>query len=258
MTTRELVLVTGASSGIGRELARCFAAEGCVLVLTARREAELQALADELRRAHGTEATVLTADLGVADGVGHLLDGLHARGLAPDVLVNNAGFGAHGEFTAIDAERTRTLLALNVEAPTLLAHALLPAMRARRRGGVLNVASTAAFQPGPYMAAYYASKAYVLSLSEALYEECRGDGVAVTALCPGPTATGFAAEADVTRTRLFRLGAMDAATVARAGHAAFRAGRLLLVPGWRNRIGAFSVRLTPRGVVRRLVTALQR
>lgn len=255
---RELVLVTGASSGIGRELARCFAADGCALVLSARREAELQALAGELRATHGADVAVITADLAAPGGVDALLAALRERALVPDVLVNNAGFGARGSFAAMPAERVRGMLAVNVDAVTRLAHALLPAMRERRRGGVLNVASTAAFQPGPHMAVYYATKAYVLSWSEALHEECRGDGVHVSALCPGATFTGFAAEADMTDSRLFRLGAMDAATVARAGHAGFRRNAAVVVPGLRNRLGAASVRFTPRGLVRRLVASLQR
>lgn len=253
----EMVLVTGASSGIGRALARCFAADGSRLLLAARREAELESLADELRAEYGIEVEVVPADLGTAAGVDGLLESLAGRALSPDILVNNAGFGARGAFAEMDARRIEGMLAVNVEAVTRLARALLPAMRRRGRGGILNVASTAAFQPGPWMAVYYATKAYVLSLSEALHEECRGDGVHVTALCPGATDTGFAEEADMTDTPLFRLGAMDVATVARAGYAGLRAGRAVVVPGLRNRIGAASVRFTPRALVRRLVARLQ-
>lgn len=257
MPQAELVLVTGASSGIGRELARRFAAAGSRLILTARRGAELEELATELRTQHAVEVVVITADLAVPAGVSTLLDALQQRGLSPDVLVNSAGFGARGEFTGMPAERIAALLAVNVTALTLLARALLPAMRARKRGGVLNVASTAAFQPGPYMAAYYASKAYVLSLSEALHLECKADGVVVTCLCPGATATGFAETAGMGGSLLFRLGAMDAATVAGAAYAGFRRGRAIVVPGLRNWLGAQAVRVTPRALVRRLVARLQ-
>lgn len=256
--TRELVLVTGASGGIGLELARCFAAEGCRLILTARREAELQVLAAELRTKHDVEVTVLTADLAESDGVTALLSDLSTRGLSPDVLVNNAGFGTRGRFADLAESRVRGMLAVNIDAVTRLAHALLPAMRARGRGGILNVASTAAFQPGPYMAVYYATKAYVLSWSEALFEECREDGVTVNVLCPGPTHTGFADVAGIGDTYLLKLGAMNAAEVAHIGHAAFRAGKPVSIPGFNNRAGAFSVRFLPRALVRKLVTMLQK
>lgn len=257
MSRDELVLVTGASSGIGRELARCFAADGCRLILTARRQAELEELAGELRVRHGSDATVIPADLAATGGVDVLVAALREKNLSPDVLVNNAGFGARGEFTALSRERIDSMLAVNVRALTLLARELLPAMRERKRGGLLNVASTAAFQPGAYMAAYYASKAYVLSLSEALYVECRSDRVTVTCLCPGPTATGFSAEAGMGGSLLFKLGKMDAATVARAAHDGFRRGRALVVPGVRNKFGVQALRVSPRAVVRRLVARLQ-
>lgn len=257
MQPNELVLVTGASSGIGLELARCFAADGCRLVLTARRAAELETLAAELRGRLACDVTVITADLGRRAGVDALLAALAQQDLSPDVVVNNAGFGARGEFATMAPERIESMLAVNVDAVTRVARALLPAMRQRRRGGVLNVASTAAFQPGAYMAAYYASKAYVLSLSEALHVECKPDGVTVTCLCPGATATGFAAEADMAGSLLFRLGSMRADAVARAGHAGFRRGKAIVVPGLRNKLGVQSLRLSPRAVVRHLVARLQ-
>lgn len=257
MSRDELVLVTGASSGIGRELARCFAADGCRLILTARRQTELEDLAAALRERSGSDATAIPADLAAPGGVDALLAALREKHLSPDVLVNNAGFGARGEFTAIPVERIGAMLAVNVAALTMLARELLPAMRGRKRGGVLNVASTAAFQPGAYMAAYYASKAYVLSLSEALYVECQPDHVTVTCLCPGPTATGFSAEAGMGGSLLFKLGKMDAATVARAAHDGFRRGRAMVVPGWRNKLGVQALRVSPRAVVRRLVARLQ-
>lgn len=258
MPRDETVLVTGASSGIGRELARCFAADGSRLILTARRQAELDELASELRSRHDSDVTVITSDLSVPDGVRTLLAALQQRDLSPDVLVNNAGFGARGGFTDMPAERIESLLAVNVEALTMLARSLLPAMRSRHRGGILNVASTAAFQPGAYMAAYYASKAFVLSLSEALYVECKSDGVTVTCLAPGATATGFSEEAGMSGSLLFRLGKAEAASVARAAHAGFRRGRALVVPGFRNKLGVQSLRVMPRAAVRKLVARLQR
>lgn len=258
MPRDELVLVTGASSGIGRELARCFAADGCRLVLTARRQAELDELAAEVRASHGTEATVVVSDLAAPAGARGLLSALQQQGLSPDVLVNNAGFGQRGSFAEMPAARIEAMLAVNVEAVTTLARELLPAMLERKRGGMLNVASTAAFQPGPFMATYYASKAYVLSLSEALHFECKPHGVVVTCLAPGATATGFSAEADMGGSLLFRLGKSDAASVARAAHAGFRHGRALVVPGFRNKFGMQSLRVMPRALVRRVVARLQR
>lgn len=258
MQRGELVLVTGASSGIGREMARCFAADGCRMILTARRQPGIDALSAELHAQSGSDAIVITSDLATPAGVQELLATLRQRELSPDVLVNNAGFGARGEFSEMPVDRIASMLAVNVNALTMLARELLPAMRNRKRGGVLNVASTAAFQPGPFMAAYYASKAYVLSLSEALHVECKPDGVTVTCLCPGPTDTGFAAEADMTDTLMFRFGTMDAATVAHAAHAGFRRGRAIVVPGLRNKLGMQSLRFSPRAVVRNLVARLQR
>lgn len=258
MPHSDLVLVTGASSGIGLELARCFAADGSRLILTARRRAELDELAAELRAKHTSEVTVITADLAAPAGVDTLLAALEQQNLSPDVLVNNAGFGGRGDFIDIDAARIEAMLAVNIEALTKLTRALLPAMRARRRGGVLNVASTAAFQPGAFMATYYASKAYVLSLSEALYVECKRDGVTVSCLCPGATATGFAAEAEMEGSLLFRLGSMRADAVARAGHAGFRRGKAIVIPGLRNKLGVQLLRVSPRAIVRKLVAILQR
>ncbi|MHB8077918.1 MAG: SDR family NAD(P)-dependent oxidoreductase [Candidatus Krumholzibacteriia bacterium] len=256
--SRETVLVTGASAGIGRELARCFAADGAALVLVARRGDELEALAAELTREHGVPARIMATDLAYYNTPAEIAGLLAADGIAVDVLVNNAGFGARGELTELEPARLLAMLQVNVTALTHLTRLLLPGMLARRRGGVLNVASTAAFQPGPGMAVYYATKAYVLSFSGALTEELRGTGVTATCLAPGATATEFAAVAGLTRSRLFRAGVMRADVVARAGHAGFRRGRALVVPGWKNRVGAALVPLAPRAAVRRLVRGLNR
>lgn len=243
------VIVTGASSGIGRELARAFARRGHELVLTARRADRLHHLADELRDGHGTNAHVLPGDLAAEDGPDRLLDGMRAEGLGADVLVNNAGFGSFGPFHEVSARRDRDQLRVNVVAPTHLAKGLLPGMIRRGRGGILNVASTAAFQPGPRASVYYASKAYLLHLSEALAQEAEGSGVTVTALCPGPTPTEFAGRAGGEGTRLQRLGGilvMDAATVAETGVRAFERGQRVHVPGLANRLGSLLPRLVPR------------
>ncbi len=255
-TNTETVLVTGASSGIGRELAKCFAGDGCRLVLVARNTEALDRLAAELLRAHGVEAVVLCSNLARAETPARVFAELQSRGVTVDVLVNNAGFGANGPFAQLPLERQLDMVQVNVMALTHLARLFLPGMVERRRGGVLNVGSTAGFQPGPGMAVYYATKAFVLSFSEAIAEELKGSGVTVTALCPGPTATNFATAAQFRGSGLLTKGAISAEAVARCGHRAFRRGRFLVVPGLRNRMLVFAVRLSPRRVVRKVVKAL--
>ena len=251
----ETVLVTGASSGIGRELAKLFAADGCRLILVARKRHALQELAEELRKAYKTQSEVLTADLAQPSAPMRIFEHLQSNGTRVDVLVNNAGFGAHGQFAELPRERQLEMVQVNITSLTDLTRLLLPEMLERRRGGVLNVASTAGFQPGPCMAVYYATKAFVLSLSEAIAEELSGTGVTVTALCPGPTATNFAAAAGARFSRLFLRGAMSAEEVARSGHRAFRAGKTVAISGFRNQLLTFSVRTVPRAVVRKIVKA---
>jgi short-subunit dehydrogenase len=252
----ETVLITGASSGIGRELARLFASDGADLVLIARSEGRLRELADELAAKYGAVAQVVPADLSRAASPGEIAQALTQRHIEVDVLVNNAGFGAHGPIAKIGIERQLEMIEVNVAALTRLTAMLLPGMLERRRGAILNVASTAAFQPGPYQAVYCATKAYVLSFTEALAEEVRGSGVRVSCLAPGATDTGFAAQAGTLGTRLFRRGVMDADRVARAGHDGMRRGRTLVIPGLRNQIRAFSVRLAPRTLTTRVARRL--
>jgi short-subunit dehydrogenase len=259
MAPRETVLITGASGGIGLELARQFAAGGYDLVLVARSGARLEEIAAELASRHGVAARALPRDLAAREAPEEIFRQLSSDGVAIDVLVNNAGFATFGAFVEIDLARELEELQLNVVTLTHLTKRFLPGMLARRRGGVLNVASTAAFQPGPLMAVYYASKAYVLSFSEALAEELAGTGVAVTALCPGPTATGFQQRAAMQESKLFAglLKVADAAAVARAGYAGFRAGRRIVVPGLINRLGVQSLRLSPRALATRMVKRMQ-
>jgi uncharacterized protein len=252
----ETVLVTGASSGIGLELARCFAAEGCRLVLAARKGDALEALATELRQAHKIQAQVITTDLAHPEAPTRLLAHLHSAGLKVDVLVNNAGFGAQGKFADLPLDRQLEMLQVNITSLTHLTGLLLPEMIARRRGGILNVASTAAFQPGPGMAVYYATKAYVLSFSEALAEEVAGTGVTVTASCPGPTATNFGAAAKMNTLGLVKKHSMSAASVARISHRAFRRGTVVAITGFRNQLPAFLVRLFPRAAVSKITRRL--
>jgi short-subunit dehydrogenase len=249
-------LVTGASSGIGAELARVFAQRGYALVLTARRRDRLETLAAELR-GRGAHVEVIASDLGDPGAPSRLIDELDALGIGLHTLVNNAGFGLRGKFATLPYERQIAMVELNVTTVTKLCGLVLPRLIARKGGGILNVASTAAFQAGPNMAVYYASKAYVLSLSEALHEEAKPHGVTVTALCPGPTATEFGQHADVEMSRLFKFGAMAADEVARAGVDGYEAGKAVVIPGVSNRVGAWAAQLAPRAYVRRIAGKLQ-
>lgn len=253
----ETVLITGASSGIGRELARLFAADGARLVLVARSEDRLRELAGELAATYAGTVQVVPADLRRPASPAEIVEALAQRHIDVDVLVNSAGFGAHGSVAELGADRQAEMIEVNAAALTRLTALLLPGMLERHRGAILNVASTAAFQPGPNQAVYCATKAYVLSFTEALAEEVRGSAVRVCCLAPGATDTGFASQADMAGTRLFRWGVMDAARVARAGHDGLRQGKGLVIPGTRNRILAFAVRLSPRPVVTRVSAYLQ-
>jgi short-subunit dehydrogenase len=249
--TRPIALVTGASSGIGRELARVLAREGHDLILVARREPELRALAAELKSRYGADSTIIGADLGEPGATTRVFDEVAAAGLTVDVLVNNAGLGGHGRFADTDLGFEQGVLAVNVVALTELTKLFLPAMIGRGRGRVLNVASTAAFQPGPFMAVYYASKAYVLSFTEALAEELSGTGVTATALCPGVVATGFqeAGGLDGDLPLLRSPGAKSAEYVAQAGYDGMARGKRIVIPGALNKVGAQGVRVTPRRVM---------
>ena len=255
----QTALVTGASSGIGRDLAKQLAGGGHDVILVSRRADALELLAAELRREHGVRATVVAADLAEPDAAARVARELDARGIRVDVLVNNAGFGLYGPYLETDGERELEMIRLNVAALTQLTKLLLPPMAARGAGRILNVASTAAFQPGPYMAVYYATKAYVLSYSEALAEELSGTGVTVTCLCPGVTLTGFHATAELQRSR-FLQGAvsMDSETVARAGYEGLMRGKRLVIPGVMNRLFTQVVRFAPRRLVTKLVRRIQR
>ena len=250
-------LITGASSGIGFELARIFAANRHDVVLVARSEDKLRALARECER-HGGKAHVVPADLAGADAAQTVADSVAALGLQIDILVNNAGFGVYGPFAATALERELESIQVNVVALTELTKRVLPAMIARRSGRILNVASTAGFLPGPLMAVYYATKAYVISFSEAIANELAGTGVTVTVLCPGPTATGFQAAANLESSRIVSLlRKATSRSVAEAGYDAVMRGTVVAVPGVSNKISSLAPRLFPRAVIRRVVRAIQ-
>lgn len=255
-----LVVVTGASGGIGYELCKLFASDHYPLLLAARSGDKLEAFAQELTATYGVPVATCALDLGTPEAPEQLLEAARKQSLPVQVLVNNAGFGDYGPFAEADLASILQMLRLNVVALTHLTRLFLPDMLQRSAGGILNVASIAGFLPGPLMAVYYASKAYVLHFSEALAEELRNTNVRVTALCPGPTATGFSERAGLREARFFKgRVVMDARAVAEAGYRGFQRGQRIVVTGWRNRLLAQSYRFFPRallaGLVRRVQTA---
>jgi uncharacterized protein len=251
----QTALITGASGGIGYELAKLFAGDHYNLVLVARSADKLNQVAAELQGQFGVSVKVIALDLAASPAPKFLFDQLQRERISVDVLVNNAGFGGFGEFAGMAEEEILGQIQLNVAALTHLTRMFLPAMLARRGGKIMNVASTAAFQPGPLMAVYYATKAYVLSFSEALANEVAGSGVVVSCFCPGATDTGFAKRAGTENSRLFKkLRPMNAEAVARDGYRGLMAGRTVVISGVQNWLVAESVRFAPR----KLVTAVSR
>jgi short-subunit dehydrogenase len=253
---RQTALVTGASSGIGRDLALQFAAGGYDLVVVARRAAALDDVVAEVTRVHGVSASAITADLAEPSAPREIYDRLHLAGTRIDVVVNNAGFGGGGAVAELPLDRQLEMIQVNVTALTALTRLFLPGMLERNQGGILNVGSTAGFQPGPMLAVYYATKAYVLSFTEALAEEVAGSGLRVSCLCPGPTSTEFAETAKMTNSNLFKRATMTSADVARIGYDGWTKGKVLVIPGFSNRQGVALVRFAPRSMVRKIVKRL--
>ncbi len=253
----DTVLITGASAGLGWELSHCFGAEAKRLVVVARREDRLRELAGELEKRYGVQVKVCATDLTEPRAVQKLIEELEAEAIQVDGLVNNAGFGARGAFVELDLDRQLAMIQLNVNALVELTGRLLPGMVERGRGGIVNVASTAAFQPGPKMAVYYATKAFVLSFSEALYEELKATGITVSCLAPGPTQTEFGAVSGMEGSTAFRLGTMAAQPVAEAGHRGLKRNRALTIPGLRNRLLVFAGRFAPRWLLRKIIKRIQ-
>ena len=249
---KKVALITGASAGLGVEFARQLAERGHRLVLVARRKDRLEALAKELGKARA-----IAADLSKKDAAAKLIAEIAAAGEGVDLLVNNAGFGLIGNFAELDSKRLRQMIDLNCGVLTELCSAVAPAMIARKSGAILNVASTAAFQPGPKMAVYFATKAFVLSLSEALHEELKPHGIKVSCLCPGPTRTEFGDVAGFGGNGLFDRVAMEAPEVVQAGLAGLDKNKAVVVTGWMNKIGAASTRFAPRSVVRKIAGAIK-
>jgi short-subunit dehydrogenase len=248
----KVALVTGASAGLGVEFARQLSKRGHRLVLAARRKERLQELANELGNARA-----VAIDLSKAGAAAKLLADVAAKGETVDLLVNNAGFGLIGRFAEVDPARLRQMIDLNVGALTDLCRAVAPAMIERKSGAILNVASTAAFQPGPKMAVYFATKAFVLSLSEAIHEELKPHGIKVSCLCPGPTRTEFGDVAGFGGNGLFDRVAMDAAAVVETGLKGLESNHAVVVAGWMNKVTAASTRFAPRSVVRKIAGAIK-
>jgi short-subunit dehydrogenase len=249
---KKVALITGASAGLGIEFARQLSRRGHRLVLAARRKEPMEALARELGNARA-----VSIDLSKKDAANKLMEDVAAHGETVDLLVNNAGFGLIGRFAELDAKRQRQMIDLNVGTLSDLCRAAAPAMIARKCGGIVNVASTAAFQPGPKMAVYFATKAFVLSLSEALHEELKPHGVKVSCLCPGPTRTEFGDVAGFGGNGMFDRVAMNAPEVVAAGLAGLDKNRAVVVPGWMNKVGSSSTRFAPRSVVRKIAGAIK-
>lgn len=245
MATHKTALITGASGGIGLEFAKVFATNGYDLILVARSES-LTGIAADLTQKHKITALPILRDLAAPDAAQAIFDQVSGAGLTVDVLVNNAGFATYGYFTELDLAKELNMIQLNIAALVHLTGLFLSGMKARKAGRILNVASTAAFQPGPLMATYYATKAFVLSWTEALNAEMKGTGVTLTALCPGPTESGFQNRAAMTDSKLVQGTLMSGESVAQQGYDALMAGSDIVVPGFRNQFFAFVVRLTSR------------
>jgi short-subunit dehydrogenase len=254
----QTALVTGASMGIGVDLAECFARDGYDLIVTARSAELLKKEADRLAGLHKVKVTPIALDLGQHGGGLKLAEAIKAKGLSVDVVVNNAGYGHAGALTASDLATQLGMIDLNMRALVELTHIYWGGMLKAKRGGVLNVASTAAFQPGPLMAVYYASKAFVLSFSEAMWEEARGTGLHVSCLCPGPTVSKFRERAGTGKTKLSDAGpAAPSMPVAQAGYQGFKTNKRVVIPGLRNKVLAEVTQILPKRTVLRIVRNIQ-
>jgi uncharacterized protein len=254
---KKTALITGASGGLGFELAKVFAREGFDLVLVARSEDKLKELAEDLKSKHVTQATVIGKDLAIPGSPDEIFAEIQQKKITVDVLVNNAGFADYAYFVESDLNKQLQMMQLNIVTLTHLTRLFLPGMKERGYGKIMNLASTAAFAPGPLMAVYYASKAYVLSFSEAIAAEMQGTGVTVTALCPGPTESGFQQRAAMQDSKLVQGRLMSAQTVAEIGYNGLMKGEHMVIPGFMNQVQSFMPRLLPRNMAARVVMNMQ-
>lgn len=255
---KPIALITGASGGIGYELCQQFARNNYDLILVARDQEKLKKYADECKKNHNTKSTIILKDLSSATAADEIHQQLKHEHMTVDVLVNNAGFGSYGKFSETDLKKELSMMQVNIVTLTHLTKLLLPDMLAKKSGKILNVASTAAFFPGPLMAVYYATKAYVYSFSQAIREELKNTGVSVTVLCPGPTRTGFEKKADLGSSKLFKKVSMDAKTVAEKAFQGLMENKPLVIPGIRNKMQVFSEHFVPRNLIAGIVENAQK
>jgi len=259
MSSKPFTLITGASGGIGFDLAKLAAGDEKNLILVARSGEKLAELAETVRQNKKSEVICIVADLSTEAGVGRLLSEIAEKNIRIDTLINNAGFGDFGDFSQADLSKNLEMIRLNIGTLTHLTHYVLQDMHKSGSGKIMNVASTASFMPGPGMAVYYASKAYVLSFSEAITRELKGTGITVTTLCPGPTDTGFASIAGLGKSLLHRmLPAATSLQVAEAGYKAMLKGKAIEIPGLMNKLSVFTPRISPRSLVRNLVYSIHK
>ncbi len=253
INSMQTALITGASSGIGKALAHELASRGCNLILTARNVPRLQEVAQEIEKKYTVQVTIISCDLLKPHAAASLYKEISAKQLSVDILINNAGFGLYGAFAQSQIEHDIEMIQVNITALTELTSLVLPSMKKQGHGRIMQVASTAAFQSGPYMAVYFATKAYVLSFAEALSSELAGTGISVTALCPGPTETGFESRAASSGIPIFKSSVMSPALVAKKGVDALLSGKSIIVPGTKNSLLIFLNRLVPRWLVRKVM-----
>jgi len=253
---KETVLITGASSGLGMELAKLFAADGADLVLVARREDRLNELAEKLRSDHGIQVYVLPKDLSKKSAPEEIFSQLEKENIQIDVVVNNAGFGNKGHIADLDIDLQLDMIQVNLVALTHLTRLFIPGIIERGYGGILNVGSLAGFQPGPNLAVYFATKAYVLSFTEALAEEISNPNIKITCLAPGPVKTEFGEKSDLEDSLLFKVSLMEMEPVVKAGYSGFRKGQTIVIPGLKQQIVPFLNRFTPRLLVRKIAKKL--
>ena len=255
MVNGKTALITGASQGIGYELARCCAEDGYNLILVARSREKLAVLARELETRYKIKVTASAKDLSDPNAVQDLYKAIQERQVPIDILINNAGFGLHGSFLHLDLKEQLDMIQVNVVSVTALTHLIAQDMIKQKKGFIMNVSSTAAFQPGPYMAVYYASKSYVLSFSEALHDELKKHNIVVTALCPGPTKTGFQKRANTEQIKMFKT-MMDPRTVAKLGYEGMKNKKSLVIPGLKNKTLSFFAKIAPGKLGAKIVSKI--
>ena len=251
-STRNYTLITGASTGIGYELAKLFAKDRHNLILVARDEGKLETAKNELSK-YNVEVKILSLDLSKSEDIQGLFNYVEMNKLNVDILVNNAGIGTFGDFSEIEWVKEEALIDINIKVLTKLTKYFLPKIIECKNGGILNVASTAAFCSGPRMAAYYASKAYVLNLTEAIYEECKDTGIKVSCLCPGPVKTGFQGKAGINKSESAKKYLMDAEEVAKITYKEFNKGKLIIIPGVKNKLLVLGNKFLPESISRKII-----